>query len=163
MAESPGTDNPPSSTPTLGHYARTLTPEEVETLKKHDLSVISDFKKNKLEVEAAKNWDKFYKRNKTNFYKDRHWTLREFEELSGIAENGTGKKKKTILEVGCGVGNFFFPLFEELSDIFVYACDFSPRAIEFVKQNPLYDEDKCQVDCEFNHNGDNDDDDDDPM
>jgi len=142
MAEISCTEDAPSSTPILGHYARTLTPEEVETLKKHDLSVISDFKKNKLELEAAKNWDLFYKRNKTNFYKDRHWTLREFEELSGITETG---KKKTILEVGCGVGNFFFPLFEELNDIFVYACDFSPRAIEFVKQNPLYDEDKCRA------------------
>ena len=140
MAESPDSE-PSSNCEVLGHYARTLTPEEVETLKKHDLSIVSDFKKNKLEIEAAKNWDLFYKRNKTNFYKDRHWTLREFEELSGISDGN----KKTILEVGCGVGNFFFPLFEELSDIFVYACDFSPRAIEFVKQNPLYDEDKCHV------------------
>jgi len=140
MAEGSNLEAAASGT-TIGHYARTLTPDEVETLKKHDLSVISEFEKNKLEHEAAKNWDLFYKRNKTNFYKDRHWTLREFEELSGITDG----KKKTILEVGCGVGNFFFPLFEELTDIFVYACDLSPRAIEFVKQNPLYGEKKCQA------------------
>ena len=76
--------------PVVGHYARSLTTEEIETLKKHDSSLVSDFKRNKLELEAAKNWDLFYKRNKTNFYKDRHWTLREFEELSGIVD---GKKK----------------------------------------------------------------------
>jgi len=127
--------------PVLGHYARTLTPEEVETLKMHDLTAVSEFKKKKLEAEAGKNWDLFYKRNKTNFYKDRHWTLREFAEFSGLDDG----KQKTILEVGCGVGNFFFPLFEELSDIFVYACDFSPRAIEFVKQHPLYEESKCKA------------------
>ena len=33
-----------------------------------------------LEVQS-KNWEKFYKFNKTNFFKDRHYILREFEEL----------------------------------------------------------------------------------
>ena len=84
------------ASPSVGHYARTLTPEEIETLKKHDSSLVSEFKKNKLELEAAKNWDLFYKRNKTNFYKDRHWTLREFEELSGI-EDGTKKVDLIVL------------------------------------------------------------------
>ena len=78
------------SSEVVGHYARTLTPDEVEILKKHEASLVSEFKRNKLELEAAKNWDLFYKRNKTNFYKDRHWTLREFQELSGIMD-GTKK------------------------------------------------------------------------
>jgi methyltransferase-like protein 6 len=29
----------------------------------------------------GKNWEKFYKLNKTNFFKDRHYILKEFEEL----------------------------------------------------------------------------------
>jgi len=29
----------------------------------------------------SKNWEKFYKFNKTNFFKDRHYILREFPEL----------------------------------------------------------------------------------
>ncbi|KAJ1336569.1 hypothetical protein BSLG_007353 [Batrachochytrium salamandrivorans] len=41
----------------------------------------SEFKRNKLINEAARNWDIFYKRNTTNFFKDRHWTMREFPEL----------------------------------------------------------------------------------
>ena len=42
-----------------------------------------------------------------------------------------------MLEVGCGVGNFMFPLLSETDNIFFYACDFSPRAIQFVKvSNP---------------------------
>lgn len=38
-----------------------------------------------------------------------------------------------MLEAGCGVGNCLFPLLEEDMNIFAYACDFSPRAVEFVK------------------------------
>lgn len=67
-----------------GHYARKLTTEEIEKLSK-DKVLLSEFKRNKLEAEAKKNWDLFYKRNKTNFFKDRHWTKREFEELANIA------------------------------------------------------------------------------
>jgi len=130
-----------SVTDVWGHSARTLTQTEIETLKRHDDSRVSDFKRNKLELEAAKNWDLFYKRNKTNFYKDRHWTLREFQELSGLGDD----EKRTLLEVGCGVGNFVFPLLEELKQVFIYACDFSPRAVEFVKQNPLYHSQRCKA------------------
>lgn len=59
---------------------RTLTDEESKKLEK-DTNLVSDFKKEKLEKEAVKNWDLFYKRNATNFFKDRHWTTREFQEL----------------------------------------------------------------------------------
>lgn len=37
-----------------------------------DNSTIPEFWQTKYEREAAKNWDKFYKRNTTNFYKDRY-------------------------------------------------------------------------------------------
>jgi hypothetical protein len=36
----------------------------------------------KLEQDARKNWDLFYKRNKTNFFKDRHYLHREFPDLA---------------------------------------------------------------------------------
>ena len=39
----------------------------------------------------------------------------------------------SVLEVGCGVGNFLFPLIEKNENIQFYACDFSTRAVEFVK------------------------------
>lgn len=63
-----------------GHIPRVLTVEEVTRLQK-DKIIVSDFKQSKLEKEAEKNWDLFYKRNTTKFFKDRHWTKREFEEL----------------------------------------------------------------------------------
>jgi len=31
-------------------------------------------------------WDLFYKRNSTHFFKDRHWTLREFEEIKEASQ-----------------------------------------------------------------------------
>ncbi|XP_043919939.1 tRNA N(3)-methylcytidine methyltransferase METTL6 [Protopterus annectens] len=125
-----------------GHYLRTLTPEELQKLE-NDKTCISDFKQNKLEQDAQKNWDLFYKRNSTHFFKDRHWTTREFEELKGCRK--FFGQKLIILEAGCGVGNFIFPLLEEDLDVFVYACDFSSRAVEFVKQNPLYNSERCKA------------------
>lgn len=64
---------------------RTLTPEEIEKLR-NDRVLVSDFKQQKLESDAQKNWDLFYKRNTTNFFKDRHWTTREFDELKNCRE-----------------------------------------------------------------------------
>ncbi|XP_019392151.1 PREDICTED: methyltransferase-like protein 6 isoform X1 [Crocodylus porosus] len=124
------------------HSIRTLSAEEAEKLAR-DQTLISDFKQSKLEKEAQKNWDLFYKRNSTNFFKDRHWTTREFEELKACRE--FKNQKLTILEAGCGVGNCLFPLLEEDFSIFAYACDFSPRAVEYVKKNPSYNIERCKV------------------
>ncbi|XP_030013744.1 tRNA N(3)-cytidine methyltransferase METTL6 isoform X2 [Sphaeramia orbicularis] len=123
--------------------ARALTQEELLRLS-GDRTVVSAFKQMKLEKEAQKNWDLFYKRNTTNFFKDRHWTTREFEELKTQREFES--QKLVLLEAGCGVGNCIFPLLEDDPNIFIYACDFSPRAVEFVKQNPLYSSERC---CAF--------------
>ncbi|XP_027004684.1 tRNA N(3)-methylcytidine methyltransferase METTL6 [Tachysurus fulvidraco] len=117
-----------------------LTKEEQEKLK-NDRVLVSEFKQQKLEVDAQKNWDLFYKRNSTHFYKDRHWTTREFEELQ--AHRQFEAQKLLMLEAGCGVGNCLFPLMEEDLNIFIYACDFSPRAVRFVKENSLYCPERC--------------------
>ncbi len=129
MVEKEGINGSP-----LGHYARQLTEEERERLEK-DFEVVSQFRRDKLEQEARKNWDLFYKRNSTHFFKDRHWITREFPELLTELQNDgrSGKVKRVLLEAGCGVGNTLFPLINENTDIFVHACDFSPRAIDFVK------------------------------
>ena len=62
------------------HSLRKLSEEE-RTRLQDDAVPVSDFKKNKLEKDAQRNWDLFYKRNSTNFFKDRRWTSREFQEL----------------------------------------------------------------------------------
>uniref|UniRef100_A0A1E1X4C2 tRNA N(3)-methylcytidine methyltransferase n=1 Tax=Amblyomma aureolatum TaxID=187763 RepID=A0A1E1X4C2_9ACAR len=131
-----------SSSELKGHYARSLTQEEAAKLAK-DTALLSEFKRLKLEAEAQKNWDLFYKRNETRFFKDRHWTKREFEELAGggaeASSAGNDGATPVLLEVGCGVGNFVFPLIEEKTNYYIYACDFSPRAVQFVTTHPLYD------------------------
>lgn len=68
----------------FAHPVRMLTEAEIAKLQK-DVNCVSDFKQNKLEKEAQKNWDLFYKRNTTKFFKDRHWTKREFDELCPVA------------------------------------------------------------------------------
>lgn len=65
--------------------ARGLTPDEQRRLADERV-LVSDFKQTKLERDAQKNWDLFYKRNSTHFFKDRHWTTREFEELQACRE-----------------------------------------------------------------------------
>lgn len=47
-------------------------------------------------------------------------------------------QKLTLLEAGCGVGNCLFPLLEEELNLFAYACDFSPRAVDYVKVGAPY-------------------------
>lgn len=51
-----------------------------------------------------------------------------------------------MMEVGCGVGNLIFPLIaDKVNNYFIYACDFSPRAVDFVKNNELYDSSKMKA------------------
>ncbi|KAI4890695.1 hypothetical protein NFI96_033757, partial [Prochilodus magdalenae] len=145
MAEANESDPAAGSSPQFPRQCtdsseRSLSEEEMEKLR-NDRVLVSDFKQQKFELEAQKNWDLFYKRNSTNFFKDRHWTTREFDELRACREFEA--QKLVMLEAGCGVGNCIFPLLEEDLNIFIYACDFSPRAVEFVKQNSLYCPERC--------------------
>lgn len=48
-----------------------LTEDMKELLEKQNSRKVSAFKAQKLEDQAARNWDLFYKRNETRFFKDR--------------------------------------------------------------------------------------------
>ena len=122
-----------------------LSEEQKLLLEKQNSRLVTEFKANKLEIDAQKNWDLFYKRNETNFFKDRHWTTREFQEIIDNDVVSDSSKERVLLEVGCGVGNLAFPLLEEGIPLKFYCCDFSPRAVQFVKDNPQYDEAKIQA------------------
>ena len=127
---------------------RTLTDFQLSQLRLQDERPCDAFRAEKFQRESGKHWDLFYKRNETRFFKDRHWTTREFSELIAGEEGAKDTSKdrdqdhpqKILFEIGCGVGNFLFPLIEEQSNLFVHACDISPRAIQMVKDNSLYKE-----------------------
>ncbi|XP_063372461.1 tRNA N(3)-methylcytidine methyltransferase METTL6 [Cydia amplana] len=128
----------------IGHRLKALTEEEKQRLEAQNSRLIPETKAQKLERDAKRHWDIFYKRNETKFFRDRHWTTREFQELI----NFDPEQKITFLELGCGVGNMLFPLVEEgFDNFYFYACDFSPRAVEFVKNNKLYDPSKMTAFC----------------
>lgn len=88
----------------------------------------------KLIQRAGTHWNRFYSnhaRSSTPFFKDRHWTEREWPQLAQLAdgesrsstadEDGDGSdsaqerrrfekgKGKAVLEVGCGTGAFIYP------------------------------------------------------
>ena len=87
-----------------------------------------------------KNWEKFYKFNKTNFFKDRHYILEEFNELKNDK-----REKITLLDMGCGVGNSFYPLIVRVPNLYINAFDFSKRAINMSKTHPLYEKEKHRI------------------
>uniref|UniRef100_A0A182WGP8 tRNA N(3)-methylcytidine methyltransferase n=1 Tax=Anopheles minimus TaxID=112268 RepID=A0A182WGP8_9DIPT len=137
--------------------AKSLSDAEKAQLEEQNKRMVTPFQALKLEQEARKHWDLFYKRNENRFFKDRHWTTREFSELlcGGEEEEPVGNDSstptvkectesengKTLLEIGCGVGNLIFPLIEDgHRNYFIYACDLSPRAVELVRKHNLYDE-----------------------
>ena len=87
----------------------------------------------KLEAEASKNWDKFYKQHGDAFFKDRHYLEAEFPELRA-QDGGDDGQCRVFAELGCGAGNTVLPLLESHPTAFVYACDYSPRAVAMTER-----------------------------
>jgi len=92
----------------------------------------------------SRQWDLFYKRNKANFFKDRHYMLREWkvidEEFASRTQGDCAKttsENKTeyvLLEVGCGVGNAMLPLLEESpASCTLIGFELSQTAVDILK------------------------------
>ena len=62
-------------------WSSEMTEKAEDILKNPDTPVTETFY-SKLETDAKRNWDIFYKNHKTKGYKDRHYIKREFLELS---------------------------------------------------------------------------------
>ncbi len=50
-------------------------------------------------TDQAAHWDRFYTRNESKFFKDRHWMTREWPVLLDV------ERVRVCCELGCGVGN----------------------------------------------------------
>lgn len=106
---------------------------------------------------CADQWDRYYRNNTVNGYKDRHYLTREFTELRERLEaarqrlitSGGGSSSPTtiakdagasvveLIEIGCGVGNAVIPMLEEYSDLgsaFVaFGFDISAVAVDLLR------------------------------
>ncbi|VDO03860.1 unnamed protein product [Rodentolepis nana] len=145
-----------------------ISEEAQVNLERQLATLCTAFEHNKLQKEAGRNWDRFYNRHGDKFFKDRHWTQREFKDLAQISE--CEDIQVTILEIGCGVGNFIFPLIEDFNksrekpgennlnyllivssridllkltstSVIFYACDISPKAVAKVMENSTFSRD----------------------
>lgn len=96
-----------------------------------DYPCLKTFWQDKYRATTKFHWNRFYKHNTTNFFKNRHWLDLEFPGIMS-REGSVG------LEVGCGVGNLVFPALERNSTLRMYACDFSDQALSLVKSNKDY-------------------------
>ncbi|WZZ54452.1 hypothetical protein YC2023_054559 [Brassica napus] len=125
----------------------TETVEEQQKLQIYPTSKagVSPFWRDKYERDAKKYWDIFYKHHGDRFFKDRHYLDKEWNSYFSVSSkaNSSGICSITYSSpefVGCGAGNTIFPLIATYPHIFVYACDFSPRAVDLVKAHEEYTE-----------------------
>ncbi|KAM7260539.1 hypothetical protein ACFE04_011212 [Oxalis oulophora] len=51
-----------------------------------------------------------------------------------------GRRWNYVVAVGCGAGNTVYPLIATYPDVFVHACDFSPRVVNLVKSHKDFSE-----------------------
>lgn len=102
---------------------------------------VKDFDKKLFNSNPAKYWDIFYKHNQENFFKDRNWLKIEFPELYKLTSE-ENQEPTTILEVGCGAGNTFFPILKQNQNknLKIFGCDYSKVAVDLVKSDEAFKE-----------------------
>lgn len=109
---------------------------------------VSEFWKQKYEKDNSRNWDKFYKHNQSNFFKDRHYLVEEFA-LEDLAKDLT--KSFHVVDMGCGVGNALLPLLNHFPNMTAKGFDCSSTAVRLLQERLLVEgfDRRCQI-----HEGD---------
>ncbi|KAL7797450.1 S-adenosyl-L-methionine-dependent methyltransferase [Trichoderma ceciliae] len=115
-------------------------------LEKQRQSPVSDFDKNRFNSNPAMWWNKFYKNNTANFFKDRKWLQQEFPILADVTKGDAGPQ--LLLEIGAGAGNTAFPVLANNKNplLKIHACDFSKTAVEVMRNSEAYDTKHIQAD-----------------
>ncbi|EGV61612.1 methyltransferase [Yamadazyma tenuis] len=120
-------------------------PEQIEQCQKlievQYENPVKDFDKKLYNSNPAKYWDIFYKHNRENFFKDRKWLQIEFPSLFKFTSEDY-QEKTSILEIGCGAGNTFFPILEQNKNpnLKIFGCDYSKVAVDLVRSNSAFKE-----------------------
>jgi methyltransferase-like protein 6 len=127
--------------------------------------------------QSMDRWDRFFERNKTAFYKDKHHLRGEFAEMMTDEVRTDPKRwrpplvrahsdlsqypfdvrapppsrvyadKLCFLELGCGVGNAAFPLLRANPELFGFCADFSQTSIRTLQARDEYDPDRLYAFC----------------
>ena len=113
----------------------------------------SDEKSSHLDMEDANAWDQFYSNHGNRFFKDRHYFEKAFpEEFSPTPKHqptpiiypscDSEIQDRTLVEIGCGVGNAILPLLEvgesEGNWDVVHGLDISSEAIQILRKDPRF-------------------------
>jgi len=108
------------------------------SLERQRLNPVPEAAKQKYNSTPSKYWNDFYASNSNNFFRDRKWLPLEFPDLLAATEAEAGEK--VVVEIGCGAGNAVFPLLASNQNplLHLVACDYAPKAVKVVQQNPLY-------------------------
>lgn len=112
-----------------------------EMIQKQYEAPVKDYDKALFNANPAKYWDIFYKQNKENFFKDRNWLQIEFPSLYEVTSKDY-QTPTTILEIGCGAGNTFFPVLNQNQNenLKIFGCDYSKVAVDLVRSNESFKE-----------------------
>jgi SAM-dependent methyltransferase len=93
-------------------------------------------------------WDQFYRQHQTNFFKDRHYLQKTFPHEFGTSNDillspQPPPPRRTLVEIGCGVGNALLPLLEDDSQSrswTVHGIDLSSVAIDLMRRDSRFQE-----------------------
>ncbi|CAI4232806.1 unnamed protein product [Auanema sp. JU1783] len=120
-------------------WSEEMEEEAKQVVERQKLVKVDDERAQQLLASPAQQWDSFYEQHVDNFFKDRNWLLKEFQELD--MQYYKGETPVRVLEVGCGVGNTTFPLkeWDYEKKMFLYSCDYSAVAVKVVKEHEKYD------------------------
>jgi tRNAThr (cytosine32-N3)-methyltransferase len=94
-------------------------------------NVVPDFWVAKYEAENSRNWEKFYKHNQSNFFKDRHYIPEEFA-LNELASDSS--RAFHVVDMGCGVGNALLPMLEHFPNMTARGFDCSSTAVRLLNE-----------------------------
>jgi len=130
------------SSPSASRTATSITPNNMACASPQQPSIPSKQfgRPPALPSSSHESWEAFFKRNSSNFFKDRHWFQDEhpaiFTRLKTLPTN--------ILDLGCGCGNTALPLLENSPLISYLGVDGSLEAIELLRKDCRFDAKRCQ-------------------